>query len=305
MDATVRERISETITRNPVVLYMKGSRVRPQCGFSAQVVSVLDAFLTDYVTVDVLADTAIRDGIKEYSSWPTIPQLYVRGEFVGGSDIVSALDASGELQEKLGDLVTAAKPTITVTAAARAELTGATESPNECIRLDVSPTFEHDLAVGVPEPRDIVIDLGDGLRISLPPSASARANGVVIDMVTTPEGPAFHIENPNQPPRVKRLTPKELDARMRNGEDLVLVDVRTDQERALARLEGFRALDPALLAELTDGPPGRAVVVLCHHGIRSQHFAEELVSRGLRNVHNLAGGIDAWSADVDPRVPRY
>jgi len=305
MDESVRAQIRETVERNPVVLYMKGSRLRPQCGFSAQVVSVLDALLTDYLTVDVLSDAAVRDGIKEYSSWPTIPQLYVRGEFVGGSDIVTALDASGELREKLGELVTATVPTITVTAAARAELTGATEDPNECIRFDVSPTYEHDLAVGVPEPRDIVIDLGDGLRISLPPSAAARANGVVIDVVPTPEGPAFRIDNPNQPPRVKRLTPKEFDARRRGGEDFVLVDVRTDHERALARLEGSRPLDPELLAELENGPPGRAVVVLCHHGVRSQHAAEELIARGLKNVHNLVGGIDAWSADVDPNVPRY
>jgi monothiol glutaredoxin len=128
MEPAVRERIEKTIRENPVVLYMKGNRAQPRCGFSAQVVGVLDQLLSDYVTLDVLSDPALRDGIKEYSSWPTIPQLYVRGEFVGGSDIVAALDVSGELREKLGDLVQSMLPKVTVTAAARTELSAAIES---------------------------------------------------------------------------------------------------------------------------------------------------------------------------------
>src|SRR5690242_21572617 len=122
---------------------MKGTRDMPRCGFSAKVVNILDSLLDDYVTVDVLADPTVRDGIKEFSSWPTIPQLFVRGEFVGGSDIVTALHESGELAEKLGDLVSVHEPKVTLSAAARAELSAALENPNECIRLDVSPTFGH------------------------------------------------------------------------------------------------------------------------------------------------------------------
>ncbi|HEX6765887.1 MAG TPA: glutaredoxin domain-containing protein, partial [Polyangiaceae bacterium] len=138
---------------------MKGSREQPQCGFSARIVQILDGMLSDYVTVDVLADPGLREGIKEFSSWPTIPQLYVRGEFVGGSDIVSALFESGELAEKLGGLSESPKPSITVSDAARNELLAALESKDECIRLDVSPSFQHDLCVGVPDPRDIVLDV--------------------------------------------------------------------------------------------------------------------------------------------------
>jgi monothiol glutaredoxin len=304
MDPALRAQIDKTVRENPVVLYMKGTRARPQCGFSAQVVGTLDALLADYVTLDVLADPALREAIKEYSSWPTIPQLYVRGEFIGGSDIVAALDVSGELREKLGELVSTKIPKVTVTAAARAELSAAIESKDECIRLDVSQTFEHDLAVGIPDPRDLVLEL-DGLRVSLPRSALARADGIVVDLVSTPEGPAFKIDNPNEPPRVKRMSPKELKARMDAGADLTLVDVRPAGERALASIAGFRELDEALLAELADGPRDREIVVLCHHGHRSQRAAEELVQSGLRNVHNLAGGVDAWSSDVDPSVPRY
>jgi monothiol glutaredoxin len=268
-------------------------------------VSVLDALLTDYVTVDVLQDAALREGIKEYSQWPTIPQLYVRGEFIGGSDIVSALDVSGELRDKLGDLVTSVVPKVTVTPAARAELTGAIEGATECIRLDVSAGFEHDLAVGVPEPRDIVVELGDGLRVSVPPSAARRADGIVIDIVSTPEGPAFKITNPNEPARVKRVTAKELHDRMKGGEPWLLIDVRPDGERALASVEGFRPVDEALEKDLESGSSDRPIAVLCHHGFRSQSFAEELARRGHKNVHNVTGGIEAWSSDVDPTVPRY
>jgi monothiol glutaredoxin len=128
MDPAVRAQIERTIQDNPVVLYMKGTRDQPRCGFSAQIVGVLDQLLGDYATRDVLSDPVLREGIKEYSSWPTIPQLYVRGEFIGGSDIVAALDVSGELREKLGELVQSTLPKVTVTAAARAELSAALES---------------------------------------------------------------------------------------------------------------------------------------------------------------------------------
>lgn len=96
-----RTRIEEILKSNRVVLFMKGDRRFPQCGFSATVVQILDELLPDYVTVNVLEDPEIREGIKEYSSWPTIPQLYVAGEFQGGCDIVIDMYRSGELQEKL------------------------------------------------------------------------------------------------------------------------------------------------------------------------------------------------------------
>ena len=97
-----RARIQSTIDADRVVLFMKGRREMPQCGFSAQVVSLLDRHLDQYTTVDVLQDPEIRQGIKEFSSWPTIPQLYVGGEFVGGCDIVMEMDAEGELAGQLG-----------------------------------------------------------------------------------------------------------------------------------------------------------------------------------------------------------
>lgn len=98
----VQKIIHDQVTSNPVVLYMKGSPAMPRCGFSANATQILRACgVTEFVAVDVLADEAIRQGIKEYASWPTIPQLYIRGEFVGGSDIMREMYESGELKKLL------------------------------------------------------------------------------------------------------------------------------------------------------------------------------------------------------------
>ena len=99
----VFDRIKQDVSSNPVVLFMKGTPVFPQCGFSAAVVQILTHMGVKFKGVDVLTDPEIRQGIKEYSSWPTIPQLYVKGEFVGGCDLVREMFESGELKSLLAD----------------------------------------------------------------------------------------------------------------------------------------------------------------------------------------------------------
>jgi monothiol glutaredoxin len=95
----VQELIKQQVTSNPVVLYMKGTAQFPQCGFSANAVRILNAVgVKDFLSVDVLANPDIRQGIKDYANWPTIPQLYINGEFIGGSDIMTEMYQSGELQ---------------------------------------------------------------------------------------------------------------------------------------------------------------------------------------------------------------
>ena len=100
-DPVVADRIKQEITDNTVVLYMKGTPVFPQCGFSAAVVQILTHLGVKFKGIDVLADPALRQGIKDFSSWPTIPQLYVKGEFVGGCDIIREMFESGELKDLL------------------------------------------------------------------------------------------------------------------------------------------------------------------------------------------------------------
>ena len=96
---TAQDQIRDTVTSNDVVLFMKGTKSMPQCGFSSRVAGVLNFMGVEYTDVNVLADDAIRQGIKDYSDWPTIPQLYVKGEFVGGCDIITEMTLSGELDQ--------------------------------------------------------------------------------------------------------------------------------------------------------------------------------------------------------------
>ena len=103
LDDTTRERIQTEVDANDVLLFMKGTPVFPQCGFSAAVIQVLSHLQVKFSSVNVLEDPDIRDGIKQYSDWPTIPQLYVKGEFVGGCDIIREMYETGELKTFLED----------------------------------------------------------------------------------------------------------------------------------------------------------------------------------------------------------
>ena len=101
MDASTQSRIEALINSSPIFVFMKGTKLMPQCGFSNNVVQILHSLGVSFETFDVLSDMEIRQGIKEFSSWPTIPQVYVKGEFMGGSDILIEMYNAGELKEKL------------------------------------------------------------------------------------------------------------------------------------------------------------------------------------------------------------
>ena len=101
MDSALKQRLDQLVGSSPIFVFMKGSKLMPQCGFSNNVVQILNAMAVPFETFDVLSDMEIRQGIKEFSNWPTIPQVYVKGEFIGGSDILIEMYNAGELREKL------------------------------------------------------------------------------------------------------------------------------------------------------------------------------------------------------------
>ena len=247
-DDAARERIAGLIDANPVMLFMKGVRGAPQCGFSAQVCQILDSLLPEYATCDVLSDPEIREGIKTYSNWPTIPQLYVNGEFLGGCDIVRDLYASGELHAKLGVPAPGGEaPEVTITAKAAEELRRvAAERAGQVLHLQIDARFEHGLFFAPADPSDLTVASG-GIELHLDPTSASRADGLVIDLVETDRGPGFHIANPNAPARVQPLTPKELAALRESGEAFRLLDVRTPGERDTAHIEGSELLDREVL----------------------------------------------------------
>lgn len=303
----LRSQIERTLAQHKVVLFMKGSRNMPRCGFSAQVVSILDGYSVEYHAVDVLSDPALREGIKEFGSWPTIPQLYFEGSLIGGSDIIKQLDESGELLPTLGMKAVEIKaPEISVSDGAIAAIREASQEaePGQHLRLELKQGGRSiDMYFDKPQPTDFRVERG-GLTLLFDRASARLANGIAIDFVDGPQG-GFKIDNPNLPARVRQMNPTELKAKLDQKMPLRLYDVRGEQERAIAQIAGSRPFDAQALAELEKLPKDTAMVFICHHGLRSQAAAEQILQRGFRNVYNLRGGIEAWSTEVDPSVPRY
>lgn len=305
MDAALKERIQNHVNEADVVLFMKGTRTAPQCGFSATVVGILDSLVDSYKTVNVLADEAIRSGIKEFSDWPTIPQLYIKGEFIGGCDIVKEMYESGQLEESLGvEAAQITPPKITVTETAAAAFRDALQGSDEFVRLQIDARFNNGLTIGQKTAKDVVAAC-DALPIVLDRASAARAEGVHIDFVTGAGGPAFKITNPNEPPRVVEISVVDLKQKLDAGETVELFDVRGEEERAQAKLAQAQPLDRSAQDRIMKLPKDTPLYFMCHHGQRSAAAAEFFLSNGFRKVFNVAGGIDAWSLRVDENVPRY
>ena len=309
LDTALRERLESIVRSDRVVVFMKGSPDAPQCGFSAQVVSILGRLLPRYGSFDVLSDRAVRDGIKEFSDWPTIPQLYVNGEFQGGCDIVKELYASGELAQLLGVQPEApvAAPTVTVTEDAAELLRDAIKSQGGELHVAIDASFKHSLSLGPREGNEITAS-SSGVTLLFDRDSAQRANGLVISAADSGGRKALTVENPNAPRSggpVNQLSAPELQALMESGQEFHLFDVRTPEEHRKARIAGATLVDARVAAEIEKLPKDALIIFHCHHGGRSQAAAEHFAASGFHNVHNLAGGIDAWSRDVDPSVPLY
>lgn len=300
----LRERLDGLVAQDRVVLFMKGRRTAPQCGFSARVVGILDGHLDTYATVDILADDDVRSGMKVYADWPTFPQLWVDGQLVGGCDIVEQMEAGGELATALGVTETRA-PAVTVTDAARDRIAAALQGTDVRLRLRIDRRFDHafeDASDG-PQPGDVVV-VANGLTLLFDRASAARADGLTLDFVDG-EHASLVIDNPNEPQGVRPLAVDAYARWRTEGVAHELIDVRTPMEHGLARLDDAHLAGPKTMDWLEGLPKDTTIVVMCHHGMRSQAAAEQLVSRGFTDVHNLEGGIDAWSIHVDPSVPRY
>jgi monothiol glutaredoxin len=305
MDPTVLTQIEKAIESNEVLLFMKGTRRAPSCGFSARTVEVLESLLSDFATIDVLAHPEVREGIKEYSSWPTIPQLYVNGKFVGGADIVGELYESGQLHDALGVAnANASPPDIRLTESARTAFIGFIGDSEEVILLEIDRDFSPALSIG-PLPASAMVSQVGELRIAMDRLSATRAEGLTIDYVETQDGAAFKLDNPNEPPKVKELAVTALKEKMERGENLRLIDVRRPDEWERARISGAELLDSKLADDLSELPKNTTLVFMCHHGHRSQRAAEQFTAQGFRDVFNLTGGIDAWSRTVDGSIPTY
>ena len=202
LPAPVRERIQHQIDSSQVVLFMKGTHTMPRCGFSATVVGMLDELGVDFRDIDVLDDPDVRQGIKEFSDWPTIPQLYIGGEFLGGSDIVREMYANGELHQKLG-LPAPERfiPSVQIHRGAAEALHAAAVEADPAtpdLKLEIDAAFGHNLFFGRRGSGDIAVTAG-GITLYVDAISARRADGLNLDFVDGPDGTGFKIDNPNGP----------------------------------------------------------------------------------------------------------
>lgn len=301
----LRKRIAGLLDADRVVLFMKGTPRAPQCGFSAKSVAALTALGIDYAHVDVLADQDIREGIKAYGDWPTIPQLYIDGELVGGSDIIEQMANSGELHGALGlPPPDRTPPSITITPAAFEMLHKALQDAGSgyTLKVDIDSQFNAKLQLAPVDENAIATEI-DGIRVQFDIASARRAEGLSIDWVDDERGRGLVIDNPNAPPKVRELSPLEAAGKLAAGA-ITLVDVRPAQERAFAVIKApFATLDNGIAA-LEALPKDTPLAFLCHHGGRSAQAAEHFRQLGFGEIYNVVGGIDAWS-DADPAVPKY
>ena len=307
MNPALRSRIETLLQSNRVVLFMKGQPNMPQCGFSAKAVGALSTLGVDYAHVNVLADQDIREGIKQYGDWPTIPQLYVDGELVGGSDIIEQMSNSGELASLLGVAAPdRTPPSITITPAAAEMLANAVADagPGGALVLSINAQFQPNFQLAQFDANAIAAE-SNGVRIQFDLASARRADGITIDWVEDVRGKGLAIDNPNAPKPVQSLSPKEADAKVRASE-VLLVDVRPADERGFAAAAvPFKTFDSNGRAELEALPKDTAIAFLCRSGGRSQQAAEEFLALGFRNVYNVVGGINAWADEVDASLTKY
>jgi len=305
LNEAVKGKIEDYVKNNKIVLFLKGTPQQPQCGFSAKTVAALDSVVPDYVAVNVLDDSEIREGIKVYGNWPTIPQLYIEGELVGGCDIVQSMLNSGELHQVLGlDAPDRTAPEITITPAA-AEKIGEAMAGHEGIGLhfQIDANWDSQFNLAPPQGNEIVSESA-GIKVMMDIATAQRAAGAVIDWVSTVQGEGLSIDLPKAPAGVKQITVQELAEKIKAGE-VTLVDVRGAEDRSRAFIEGSRVLDRETMEELEKMPKDSALAFLCHHGNSSMGAAEYFRKQGFTNVSNVSGGIHAWSMEVDPSIPAY
>ena len=306
LDTGTRETIESMLQDNKVVLFMKGTRQQPQCGFSATTVSTLDMLVSDYLTINVLEHPVIRDGIKEFGNWPTIPQLYIGGELIGGSDIVTEMLQSGELADVLGmekpEVVT---PEIHIGKPAIEAMSNALQSQaGMALSLQINAGWDHILSLAQATESAVKVNV-DGNDLNMDAWSAARANGLRIELEESLTGTHFSFDNPNAPPPVNQMTVQTLKEKLDGDAAVYLFDARSPEERDAAFIDGARQWDADAMAVIESLPKDTELIFHCHTGGRSQGLAEHIRRMGYTNLHNIKGGIQAWSEEIDPSVPKY
>jgi len=295
LDPEIKAMIDQQIASADVVLYMKGSPKMPQCGFSAKTAGMLDGLLNgQYAAYNVLEDERIREGIKVFSDWPTIPQLYIKGEFVGGCDIITEMYNAGELHEMLGlEVPDRTPPEITITDEAATQIKGFLDQyPGQYLHFSVGSDWDARFEVGPRGGHEIATEAA-GMTVLMDLATAQRAKGATIDWVESMQGSGLKLDLPGAPMPVQNMTATELQRRLNDGENLWLIDTRPEPDRKAKPVDFAKPLDAEWMAKLKDADPHQPVVFMCHVGITSLKIAEHYRKQGLQNLYNLEGGVEA------------
>ena len=302
---SVKSKIDNYVHGNKVVLFMKGTPQQPQCGFSAKTIAALDSVLPDYASVNVLDDPEVREGIKAYGNWPTIPQLYIDGELVGGCDIVLNMLNSGELHECLNlEAPDRTPPEITITSTAADQIKESMQGHEGiALHFQVDANWDSQFNLAPAEGNEISTE-SNGISILMDLATAQRARGAVIDWVSSIQGEGLAIDLPQAPKPVKQMTVQELAKKLEEG-NFTLVDIRGDEERARAFIEGAEVLTKEAMEKLEQMPKDSEIAFICQHGNASQGAAEYFRKKGFTKISNVAGGIKAWSQEIDSSLPVF
>ena len=296
LDTPTRERIETLLGQHDVVLFMKGTRQQPMCGFSAAAINTLNDVIPAYHTVNVLEDPEIREGIKEFGQWPTIPQLYVKGELVGGSDIIRQLYTSGELYTMFGQAAPdRTPPEITITEkAAEAIRGGMANAQGMALHLEIGPDHSAGFQLAPAGDHDIVV-VANGIEVHFDPGSAARAKGIVIDWVSTVQGEGLSLKFPGS---IGTMNVQDLKARIDAG-DIVVVDNRPAASRAeLAPIAGARILENEGFEALGQLPKDTPIAFICNSGVSSVADAKRLAAHGFTEIYSVDGGMQAWARKI-------
>ncbi len=293
LDSSLHDRIQQMLTANRVMLFMKGTPKMPQCGFSAQTAGALDTILEgDYASFNVLEDPEIREGIKQYGNWPTIPQLYVDGELVGGCDIVMEMFNAGELHDLFGlEPPDRTPPEIEISELAAEKIREFLAAyPGQHLHFKIGSDWDAQFNLG-PKSGTEIESSAAGLTVLMDLASAQRARGAKIDWVETVQGEGLKLDLPGAPPPVRPISATELRQRLEADPTLVVIDTRNELDRHDRPLPFARALDADLMAELKDADRKTPLVVLCNKGLSSQEVAEHYRKQGFTEVYNLTGGV--------------
>jgi len=293
-----RSKIEQQIASDRVVLYMKGNPQQPQCGFSAKTVGILDELLPSYTSFNVLADEEIRQGIKAYSDWPTIPQLYVDGELVGGCDIVTDMYNSGELHTALGlSAPDRTPPEITISDLAAEKIkAGMQDNTGLALHMTVDANWQPQFALQPAQGNEISAS-SNGITVLFDLQSAQRARGAMIDWVDALDGSGMDVTLPAAPTPVKAMQVETLKQAIASDKAPLIIDVRSQQDRDnVAPIEGALILDRDTLAALQNRPQDTPMVFVCNVGNSSRGAAEHFRKLGFTEVFNLEGGMQDFVA---------